>query len=156
MPPRAFELQKLLGTPVKFGGFEDPKTTLQEALEQLAKRYGVEFDVNEKAFKYDQVNDVTVNEGNSGTVDATLTVRLSAPSTLPVSVSFTTSNRTAAAGLDYLAASGLIELLERYWDSMDPNDIERARSVSHTLEAIGPDAAPAVPALLKCLVLHQS
>ncbi|HMC28770.1 MAG TPA: Calx-beta domain-containing protein, partial [Verrucomicrobiae bacterium] len=54
------------------------------------------------------INDVTVNEGNSGTVDATLTVRLSAPSTLPVSVSFSTSNRTATAGLDYIATSGVI------------------------------------------------
>src|SRR4051812_18066196 len=62
MPPRGLELQKILGTPVKFGGFEDPKTTLQEALEQLAKRYGVEFDVNEKAFRYDQVNDVLKTE----------------------------------------------------------------------------------------------
>ena len=47
MPKRAFELQKLLGSTVKFGGFDDPKITLQEALEQLAKRYGIEFDVSE-------------------------------------------------------------------------------------------------------------
>ena len=36
---RALEINKLLNTPVKFGGFDDPKITFQEALEQLAKRF---------------------------------------------------------------------------------------------------------------------
>ncbi len=54
------------------------------------------------------INDVTVVEGNTGTNNCTFTVRLSAPSTLPVSVNFSTSNRTAIAGSDYLAASGTI------------------------------------------------
>ena len=41
-----------------FGGIDDPKTTLAEALDALAKLYDVNFDVNEKAFKFDQVNEV--------------------------------------------------------------------------------------------------
>lgn len=54
------------------------------------------------------VNDVTVSEGNTGTKDAIFTVRLSARSAIPVSVEYSTSNRTATAGLDYIAASGTI------------------------------------------------
>jgi len=52
------------------------------------------------------INDVTVLEGNSGTVNASFTVSLSAPSSQIVSVSFATANGTATAGSDYVAASG--------------------------------------------------
>ncbi len=45
-----------------FAGFDDPKTTLAEALDQLAKLFNVAFDVNEKAFKYENVMDVLKTE----------------------------------------------------------------------------------------------
>ncbi|HEY7158436.1 MAG TPA: vWA domain-containing protein, partial [Gemmataceae bacterium] len=57
MPARGIELQHLLSQPVKFGGYEDPKITLNEALEQLAQRYNLSFDVNEKAFKFENINE---------------------------------------------------------------------------------------------------
>jgi hypothetical protein len=41
-----------------FGGFDDPKITLQEALDKLADLYGVPLEVNEKAFKFENVPDV--------------------------------------------------------------------------------------------------
>ena len=50
------------------------------------------------------INDVTVGEGST----ATFTVTLSSPSTVPVTVNFTTSDGTAAAGLDYAANSGTL------------------------------------------------
>jgi hypothetical protein len=53
LPPAA----KLKET-VKFDGFDDPKTTLGEALDKLADQYALQFDVNELAFKEDQVEDV--------------------------------------------------------------------------------------------------
>src|SRR5207253_1256560 len=56
------ELSKALSTPVKFGGFDDPKTTLIEALDVLAKRYDITFDVNERAFKFEQIDDVLKTE----------------------------------------------------------------------------------------------
>jgi RNA polymerase sigma factor (sigma-70 family) len=61
---REMELRpsKALATPVKFPGFDDPKTTLVEALDSLAKRYDITFDVNEKAFKAEQVNEVILTE----------------------------------------------------------------------------------------------
>jgi len=62
MPRRGIELQQLLAKPVKFAGFDDPKTTLQEALDQLAKRYNLSFDINEKAFKFEQIMDVGKTE----------------------------------------------------------------------------------------------
>jgi hypothetical protein len=49
------------------------------------------------------INDVTVTEGNSGTVNATFTVTLSAASGLPVSVNYQTADGTATAPSDYTA-----------------------------------------------------
>lgn len=47
------------------------------------------------------VSDATVTEGNSGQVNLVFTVTLSAPSALPVTVTYATSNGTATAGSDY-------------------------------------------------------
>ena len=47
------------------------------------------------------INDVSVVEGNTGTTDAVFTVRLSAPSSQPVTVDFATSDGTAGSGNDY-------------------------------------------------------
>ncbi len=49
------------------------------------------------------INDVTVTEGNSGTVNATFTVTLSAASTQEVTVNYATANGTATGGSDYTA-----------------------------------------------------
>jgi ribosomal protein L35AE/L33A/urease beta subunit len=54
------------------------------------------------------INDVSVTEGNSGTVTATFTVSLSAVTTQTVTVSYATANGTATAGSDYTAASGTL------------------------------------------------
>jgi hypothetical protein len=47
---------------VDFKGFDDPKTTLDEALTALGKMYHVTFDVNERAFNFDNVKDVLKTE----------------------------------------------------------------------------------------------
>ena len=50
--PRArtnYLIDRLADT-VNFDGFDDPKFTLQDALEYLADRYDLSFDVDEKAF----------------------------------------------------------------------------------------------------------
>ena len=49
------------------------------------------------------INNVTVTEGNSGTVNAAFTVRLSSPSTQTVTVKYATANGTATAPADYTA-----------------------------------------------------
>jgi hypothetical protein len=51
------------------------------------------------------VNDVTVTEGNTGSVNAVFTVTLSAVSGLPASATFATSDVSATAGSDYTAVS---------------------------------------------------
>src|SRR5947207_16000283 len=43
-------------------GINDPKTTLFEALDQLAKWHEITFDINETAFKEDKVDDVVTFE----------------------------------------------------------------------------------------------
>ncbi|KAA0255054.1 MAG: DNRLRE domain-containing protein [Acidobacteria bacterium] len=54
------------------------------------------------------INDVTVSEGNSGSVDASFTVTLSAASGQTVTVAYATANGTATAGSDYSARSGTL------------------------------------------------
>lgn len=52
--------------------------------------------------------DVTVTEGNSGTVTADFTVALSNPSSSTITVDYATSNGTASAPSDYTATSGTV------------------------------------------------
>ena len=54
------------------------------------------------------INDVTVTEGNTGTVNAVFTVTLAPSSAQAVSVAYATANTTATAGSDYTAASGTL------------------------------------------------
>jgi uncharacterized repeat protein (TIGR01451 family) len=54
------------------------------------------------------IKDVSLLEGNSGTTNAAFTVSLSAPVGKTVMVSYATSNQTALAGIDYVAASGTL------------------------------------------------
>lgn len=53
------------------------------------------------------IDDVTVQEPNSGTKSAVFTVSLSAPSSDTVSVQFQTASGTATSGSDFLPASGI-------------------------------------------------
>jgi hypothetical protein len=54
------------------------------------------------------INDVSVAEGNAGTVNATFTVSLSSPSAQTVTVDYATANGTATAPADYAAGSGTV------------------------------------------------
>ncbi len=55
-----------------------------------------------------RIDDVSVPEGNAGTVPATFAVTLSAPSSQTVTVQYVTANGTAVAPGDYAAASGVL------------------------------------------------
>jgi CSLREA domain-containing protein len=54
------------------------------------------------------INNVSLNEGNSGTTAFTFIVNLSAASPQTVTVNFATANGTANAGQDYAAANGTL------------------------------------------------
>ncbi len=54
------------------------------------------------------INDVTVTEGNTGTVNAMFTVTLSAASSQQVTVNFETSNGTATQPADYTPSTGVL------------------------------------------------
>jgi hypothetical protein len=54
---RAAALPEKLNRVVKFTGFDDPKTTLLEALDKLAKVHDLAFVINERAFKYEMLNE---------------------------------------------------------------------------------------------------
>jgi hypothetical protein len=55
-----------------------------------------------------RIGDVTVTEGNTGTVAALFTVTLSAVTDQPVTVAYATASGTATAGSDYQTASGTL------------------------------------------------
>ena len=54
------------------------------------------------------IADVSINEGNTGTVTMVFTVTLSESSSQTVTVNYATANDTATAGSDYVAASGTL------------------------------------------------
>jgi len=54
------------------------------------------------------INDVTVPEGDIGTVNAVFNVTLGSASSLLVTVDYATADNTATAGSDYIAASGTL------------------------------------------------
>jgi hypothetical protein len=61
-PPPPQTLPSKLFKRVKFDGFTDGRGTLGDALNQLARQYDLAFDVNEKAFKFENVADVLKTE----------------------------------------------------------------------------------------------
>ncbi len=54
------------------------------------------------------IADFSKTEGNSGTSLATTTITLSAPSNVPATVSYATSDISAMAGVDYVATTGTV------------------------------------------------
>ncbi len=54
------------------------------------------------------INDVTVTEGDSGTVTATFTVTRSGTTSTAAGVQYATANGTATAGTDYIAETGTV------------------------------------------------
>jgi hypothetical protein len=56
------------------------------------------------------ISDTTVAEGNAGTVNAVFPVTLSAPSDQTITVAYATADGSATAGVDYVAASGIVDI----------------------------------------------
>jgi hypothetical protein len=50
--------ERILRVPIRFGGFDDPETQLDDVLQYLARAYHVDFVIDEKAFKADGVDDL--------------------------------------------------------------------------------------------------
>jgi len=57
-----FALANRLAQPFNFNGFDDPKTTLAEAIDQIQKRHDVNILINDDAFKSDKFQDVLKTE----------------------------------------------------------------------------------------------
>ena len=68
---QAFAMRDTLLRPSQFPGFGGPKTSLEEALAVMTRRYGLCFRINEHAFRFENVNDVLKTE----TGDIKLTAR---------------------------------------------------------------------------------
>jgi hypothetical protein len=61
-PKEPLSLAQKMSKRIAFAGYEDPRMTLKDALDNLAKLGDVTFDVNEKAFQTDNVQDVLKSE----------------------------------------------------------------------------------------------
>ncbi len=57
-PPPPQPLPAKLARRINFDGVTDARTTLADVLDHLAKKYDITFDVNEKAFKFENVQDI--------------------------------------------------------------------------------------------------
>jgi len=68
------------------------------------------------------ITDVSVNEGNAGTVNAVFTVTLSRSTTRTVTIGFATANGTALAPSDYQSGSGTLTFV--------PGDVSETISVA--------------------------
>ncbi|HEY7428926.1 MAG TPA: hypothetical protein VH682_32145 [Gemmataceae bacterium] len=76
-PNPPLSVPQKLAQRVKFDGIDDPKTPLTEALEKLTKLYDVNFDINEKAFKFENLIEVDKSEIAAATpIPAMKNVRL--------------------------------------------------------------------------------
>lgn len=112
------------------------------------------------------ITDVSVTEGNGGTVSALFTVSLSAASASSVTVNYTTANGSALAGSDYVGVSGTITFAPGQTSATIPvtvngdTDFEGNEQFSVVLSSpsgatiadgtgvgtiVNDDAAPAVP-----------
>jgi hypothetical protein len=87
-----------------FPGFDDPKTTLQEALDAIGSLYGVQFDVNEKAFKFEGLDDVLKKEVVTNPIPEMKNVRLD------VLLSRILKRLTLQSGASYLVRRDGIEI----------------------------------------------
>ncbi|MGH7172961.1 MAG: hypothetical protein ACRELG_21985, partial [Gemmataceae bacterium] len=58
LPAAGIELRKQLGVTINYPGLDDARATLNDALDQLSKRYHLTFDINEQAFKMDGLMEV--------------------------------------------------------------------------------------------------
>ena len=74
----------------------------------IADAQGTATIVNDDALPALSIGDVSVTEGNSGSLNATFTVTLSPASGQAVSVAYATANVTALAGSDYTTTSGTL------------------------------------------------
>ena len=57
-------------------------------------------------FRTLSVADIEITEGNEGTTNATFTLSLSGPASVPIAVDYQTEDGAATAGTDYVATSG--------------------------------------------------
>jgi hypothetical protein len=77
-PPPPMPMPQKLAQRVKFDGISDPRATLSEALDKLGKLYDLSFDINEKGFKFENVNDVAKTPiTETGPIPAMKNTRLS-------------------------------------------------------------------------------
>jgi large repetitive protein len=108
------EVEKTVTVPVKQDTIDEPNETFFVNLANpgnatIADGQGLGTILDDDGPPGLSVSDVSVAEGQSGTVNANLTVTLLPASGQTATVSFATADGTATAGTDYAATSGMLE-----------------------------------------------
>jgi RNA polymerase sigma factor (sigma-70 family) len=113
---RDLAMRDALRGEVAYAGLDDPKTTLADALEQLSNTFNVRFDVNEKAFKAEHMDDVLRTE------IATLPLR-PMTGTLDMVLRKILSRINVPSGATYLIRKGHIEITTGafFWAETGPD-----------------------------------
>jgi RNA polymerase sigma factor (sigma-70 family) len=137
---RLKDWREKLSRPYNFDGIDDPNLTLREILDQLAKRFGITFEINDRAFAAEEINQnldntqVVANKPIGGmkntslaTVLRIILARVPSPSGAvyvlrPDTVEITT---TAALRTELNIAEGR-PLLPLVWDVFDDTPISKA------------------------------
>jgi RNA polymerase sigma factor (sigma-70 family) len=102
---RTLQVRERLARPVEFNGFEpDPKMTLQEALDTLAREHDLQFDLDEAGFKEEEVTDV----GNAPVAEKPLPAMKGVP--LQVVLRKILSRIPAKTPLTYVVRGNLIQI----------------------------------------------
>jgi hypothetical protein len=100
---KAAVLRRQISAQVKFNGFDDPATTIDDVLRYLERAYAVPFDVNTRAFKEDGLDDVLASQ---------LGKELPAKANVPLStvLSKLMERIPAPSGAMYFARGGTVEI----------------------------------------------
>lgn len=107
------QLSGIVKVPVNGDTLDEADETIKLTISNATKAFvldpeGIGTIVDDDAGPGLSINDVTVAEGDTGTVKATFTVSLAQVSTKSVQVRLNTSDGTATAGSDYRTTTGLI------------------------------------------------
>ncbi len=140
MPPEAYQLRDKLAKTFPFAGFDDPRTTLAEAIDLIQKRHDVVIEVNERAFRFDQVNEVLKTE-----IAAPTPILPMPRATLGTVLKKVLARIPAPSGATFLIRRATIELTTGQFALA-----EKTTRVYPVAELVTPIATPAPSSSNKC------
>jgi hypothetical protein len=122
---RAAEVRKKLAAPVEFSGIEDAELPLQEALKFVSDRFAVAFEVNEQAFRDEQIDNI-----NEKAVGRSMPKMTNVP--LETVLRRILARVQAVSGTTFVVRGGVVEITTRR--AASPSTWEQAPEVSASFD----------------------